>query len=451
VNWVVSVTASRTAAGRLDNVNMPKSRPQDRAVAVVQCLALAVLALAGLGLVLLTIAGPALAIGIALALANRGWHFPLAFGVAVIGIALWACLAPAAMTAIRPLANVTRSLSARWCGVPIAMPYQEESAGPGIWRPVARLRADPAARRDLVWLAVGGCLGGVLLLVPAVLVVVGLVVFIGSRVLPEIPQPAYPGNSTESILIAGTLLTAAGLYATPWLLRAHGALASLLLGPVGSAELEQRVQHLSRTRDETIDASAAEIRRIERDLHDGAQARLVAMGMTLDAAGHLIDEDPKTARALLVEARDNSAKALRELRELVRGIHPPVLADRGLAEAVRALALDTPLCIHLSSDLDQAARPSAPIESAAYFAVTELVANVAKHAQASQAWIDIRHGANVLKISVADDGQGGADLARGSGLRGIERRLAAFDGVLAVASPPGGPTTVTLEIPCAPA
>jgi signal transduction histidine kinase len=172
------------------------------------------------------------------------------------------------------------------------------------------------------------------------------------------------------------------------------------------------------------------------------------MGMTLDAAGQLIDENPKAARALLIEARDNSAKALRELRELVRGIHPPVLADRGLAEAVRALALDTPLRIHLTSDLDQVARPSAPLESAAYFAVNELVANVIKHAQASQAWIDVRHDHNMLKITVTDDGQGGADPAHGSGLRGIERRLAAFDGVLAVSSPPGGPTAVTVEIPC---
>jgi hypothetical protein len=298
-------------------------------------------------------------------------------------------------------------------------------------------------------MTVGGCLGGVLLLVPAILVVVGLVVFIGSRVLPEIPPPAYPGNTTESLLIAGTLLTAAGVCAAPWLLRAHGALAGLLLGPAGTAELEQRVRHLSRTRTETIHAGAAEIRRIERDLHDGAQARLVAMGMTLDAAGHLIDEDPKAARALPIEARDNSAKALRELRELVRGIHPPVLADRGLAEAIKALALDTPVRIHLTSDLDQAARPSAPIESAAYFAVNELVANVTKHALASQAWIDIRRDNKVLKISAADDGQGGADPAHGSGLRGIEQRLAAFDGVLAVTSLPGGPTAVTLEIPCA--
>jgi signal transduction histidine kinase len=126
-----------------------------------------------------------------------------------------------------------------------------------------------------------------------------------------------------------------------------------------------------------------------------------------------------------------------------------VLADRGLAEAIRALALDTPLRIHLTTDLDQASRPSPPIESAAYFAVNEMLANVSKHAQAREAWIDIRHDGGMLKITVTDNGQGGADPKNGTGLTGIERRLAAFDGVLAISSPPGGPTAVTMEIPCA--
>ena len=171
------------------------------------------------------------------------------------------------------------------------------------------------------------------------------------------------------------------------------------------------------------------------------------MGMTLDAAGQIIDTNPVAARALLVEARDASVKALAELRDLVRGIHPPVLADRGLADAIRALALDSPMRIHLASDAD--GRPPAPVESAAYFAVSELLANVSKHAEARQTWIDIRHTDGMLRIGVTDNGHGGADPARGSGLRGIERRLAPFDGVLAVSSPPGGPTAVTMEIPCA--
>ena len=210
------------------------------------------------------------------------------------------------------------------------------------------------------------------------------------------------------------------------------------------------MRQLTQTRTEALDTGASEIRRIERDLHDGAQARLVAMGMTLDAAGQVIDTNPEAARALVLEARDASVKALAELRALIRGIHPPVLADRGLADAIRALALDAPARIHLASDLN--GRPPAPVESAAYFAVSELLANVSKHAEATQTWIDIRHADEMLRIGVTDNGHGGAapqDPSRGSGLRGIERRLAAFDGVLAISSPPGGPTAVTMEIPCA--
>jgi signal transduction histidine kinase len=169
--------------------------------------------------------------------------------------------------------------------------------------------------------------------------------------------------------------------------------------------------------------------------------------MTLDAAGQLIDSNPAAARALLLEARDTSARALAELRDLVRGIHPPVLADRGLGDAVRALALDSPLHARLASDLP--GRLPAPVESAAYFAVSELLANVSKHAGATQAWIDIRYVDGMLRVGVSDDGRGGADPSRGTGLRGIERRVAAFDGVVALSSPPGGPTAVTLEVPCA--
>jgi signal transduction histidine kinase len=169
--------------------------------------------------------------------------------------------------------------------------------------------------------------------------------------------------------------------------------------------------------------------------------------MALDAAGHLLDDDLASARALIREARDSSALALAELRDLVRGIHPPVLADRGMAEAIRALTLGMPLHVDYACDL--ADRPPAPVESAAYFAVSELLANVSKHADASRAWIDIRHEAGMLRIGISDDGRGGAEPARGTGLRGIERRLAAFDGVLALSSPAGGPTVVNLEIPCA--
>jgi signal transduction histidine kinase len=248
-------------------------------------------------------------------------------------------------------------------------------------------------------------------------------------------------------LLLCLLLAAAALWAAPRLLTGYGRLAERLLGPSREARLAQRVDHLAATRSDTIDSGAAEMRRIERDLHDGAQARLVAMGMTLNAAEQLFESNPQAARALVTEAKASSVKALAELRDLVRGIHPPVLADRGLLDAVRALALDLPLPTQVAGTLP--ARPPAPVESAAYFAVNELLANVSKHAGASRVWIEIAHNGEALRIGVTDDGRGGADPSRGTGLRGLERRLAAFDGVLAVSSPPGGPTIASLEIPCA--
>ena len=249
------------------------------------------------------------------------------------------------------------------------------------------------------------------------------------------------------LLAAGLALIALGLGCAPCCWPDTGGWRGSCSPRPAQAQLALRVRHLAETRSEAIDTGAAEMRRIERDLHDGAQARLVAMGMTLDAAGQLIDSNPAAARALLLEARDTSAKALAELRDLVRGIHPPVLADRGLGDAVRALAMDSPLRARLASDLP--GRLPAPVESAAYFAVSELLANVSKHAGASQAWIDIRYTDGMLRVGVSDNGRGGADPSRGTGLRGIERRVAAFDGVLALSSPPGGPTAVTMEIPCA--
>ncbi|HXL87843.1 MAG TPA: histidine kinase [Streptosporangiaceae bacterium] len=342
------------------------------------------------------------------------------------------CLVPLTLLAAGPLANVTRRLT----GLPLRrLPSPR------------RLLSDRGSWRDLGWLALSLPLA-LFLLLPAIAAGVGLIAFIGSRVLPAIPPPAYPGNGTLSILLAGAALTAAGLWATPPFLRGYEQATRALLAP---PDLQQRVHDLSQTRTELLDAGAAEVRRIERDLHDGAQARLVAMGMTLDAAGQLIHQNPEAAQALLTEAKENSVKALAELRALVRGILPPVLADRGLADAIRALALDTPLRTYLASDLDGSTslncRLPAPVESAAYFAVSELLANVCKHAEARQAWIDVRLADGMLKIAVTDDGHGGADPHNGTGLHGIERRLAAFDGLLAVTSPPGGPTSATIEIP----
>ena len=429
-----------------EDVDMRRSWLGGSFGAMARSLAFAAPLLAGLGLLLSVGVGAAAVMAVALTRTTA----QAAVGTAAADAVAVLCLAPVLVLATQLAAKKTRRLLARWYGLAIPEPYRAPSAaGSGLPRRIGHLLIDPATRRDLLWASLGGCVGGFMLLAPIAMAGAGLIAFIGSRVVSTIPPPAYPGNSSTSILLIGFALVAAGLALAPWMLRGYATLARGLLAPAGhNAGLEQRVRHLTTTRAETIDAGAAEIRRIERDLHDGAQARLVAMGMTLDAAGQLIEDDPKAARALLIEARDNSAKALRELRALVRGIRPPVLADRGVAAAIRALALDTPLRVHLTSELDGQSRLSAPIESAAYFAVNELLANVSKHAQASQVWIGISRDDGVLKITVTDDGQGGADSGQGTGLRGIERRLAAFDGALALSSPPGGPTVVTLEIPC---
>ncbi len=362
-------------------------------------------------------------------------------------------LIPVSVLAVRWLAGLTRSLAGQWCGVRIAVPYRPLLSGEKVsgWLRFRRLArqvlTDPATWRDLLWMFANALGGWLLAALPAALIALGVTtMFVPALGLKFAPDP----HSLTPWLVAvplGIAIAALGLRAGPSLLTAYGNLARTMLGPTRQAELALRVRHLAETRTDTIDAGAAEMRRIERDLHDGAQARLVAMGMTLDAADQLIETSPAAARALLAEARQSSVRALAELRDLVRGIHPPVLADRGLAEAVRALALDMPLRAQVACELP--GRPPPPVESAAYFAVSELLTNVSKHAGAGQTWIDIRHSGGMLQIAVTDDGYGGADPGRGTGLRGVERRVAAFDGVLAVSSPPGGPTVVNMEIPCA--
>ena len=401
---------------------------------------LLLLALAVPGLVLsllvlaVTLPGPGL-VAYALGQHHNGGRAALILALPALVISL--LLASWLLLAIRQLASTTRRLSGRWCGVPIPDPYLPRPAADGETasrrRRLAWLLTDPATWRDLLWALVNGCVGWLLAVLPAGLLLLGVLGVIA-------PYASAPVRLLTIALAVGEF------WAAPWLTRGYGVFARSMLAPTRQAELALQVRHLAQTRTEALDTGAAEIRRIERDLHDGAQARLVAMGMTLDAAGQVMDTNPEAARALLAEARDASVKALAELRALVRGIHPPVLADRGLADAIRALALDSPLRIRLASDLH--GRPPAPVESAAYFTVSELLANVSKHAEARETWIDIRHTDGMLRIGVADNGHGGADPARGSGLRGIERRLTAFDGILAISSPPGGPTAVTMEIPC---
>jgi signal transduction histidine kinase len=240
--------------------------------------------------------------------------------------------------------------------------------------------------------------------------------------------------------------TLAGLEGVAFLGLALWLVPRTLGGRGQLAALAGRIQRLAQTRQDAVDVAAAELRRVERDLHDGAQARLVAVGMSLRAAERLIPSNPLAALALVAEARDASSRALTELRDLVRGIYPPVLADRGLGDAVRALALDTPIRTEVEVELP--GRPARPVESAIYFAVAEVLANAVKHAGARLVQIRMTHADGMLRAAVTDDGAGGADPGAGTGLLGIERRLGTFDGILAVNSPPGGPTIVVIEVPC---
>nr|WP_052478580.1 histidine kinase [Kibdelosporangium sp. MJ126-NF4]CEL19252.1 putative two-component system sensor kinase [Kibdelosporangium sp. MJ126-NF4]CTQ94949.1 putative two-component system sensor kinase [Kibdelosporangium sp. MJ126-NF4] len=252
------------------------------------------------------------------------------------------------------------------------------------------------------------------------------------------------GSSIVDALF-GLIAMPVALVAPAWALRAQARVSRLLLAPTANAVLAQRVRQLTTTRADATDAQAAELRRIERDLHDGAQARLVAMGLHLSAVEQLIDQDPAKAKSLVARTKDASAKALTELRDLVRGIHPPVLAERGLGDALRALALDSPLQIRVEGELTT--RLSSPVESAVYFAVNELLTNVAKHADATRVVLHIRHSDTALEISVVDDGKGAASPETGTGLLGLQRRLATFDGTFTLTSPPGGPTIATLTVP----
>ncbi|MGW1171171.1 sensor histidine kinase [Streptomyces sp. NPDC002550] len=367
-------------------------------------------------------------------------------------------LLPCSLLGMRWVAGLHRRMAGSWSGVPVPVPYRAAPAtgGRSLW---GRTRlwtrwilTDPATWRDLLWTSFTGGVGCVLAALVALPVYVAaqlLGTFLGSASLQ--PPNVHVFLVLLTVTTALVTLLPLVLWAAPRLMAAYGRSARHLLGPSRQEELAQRVGHLAQTRSDTLDAGAAEMRRIERDLHDGAQARLVAMGMALDTAEHLLATDPEAARSMLAEVKESSARALAELRDLIRGIHPPVLADRGLADAVHALALDLPYRLHFTSDLP--GRAPAPVESAAYFTVSELLANVTKHAEARQIWIEIGHdggaATGTLRITVTDDGRGGADPAAGTGLRGVERRLAAFDGVLAVSSPPGGPTIVNMEIPCA--
>ncbi|MGW2177236.1 sensor histidine kinase [Streptomyces sp. NPDC001732] len=233
---------------------------------------------------------------------------------------------------------------------------------------------------------------------------------------------------------------------TPWIIRGLAAVdRTMVVGLLGPSRLATRVVELESDRGVVVDTAAADLRRIERDLHDGAQARLVALAMDLGLAKEKLTDDPEAAARMVDEAHGEVKIALQELRDLARGIHPAVLTDRGLDAALSAVASRCTVPVTVEVDLDS--RPAQAIEGIAYFTVSELLQNVSKHSAARSATVDVWRTANRLMLQVADDGRGGADPSTGSGLAGLAERLDAVDGVLVVDSPVGGPTRITAELP----
>jgi signal transduction histidine kinase len=333
-----------------------------------------------------------------------------AVALIVVGLGILLVTLPAT----RWLADVHRGMAARVLGSPVPAAYRPTEGLSALGR--LRVRAaDPMTWRDLAWLPATFVLSltmSLVVLILFVLVVTGIAWFYG----------------------VGPIMTI------------RSRIDRWFLSPGTAERLEQRVEALTETRTQSLDHATAELRRIERDLHDGAQARLAGLGMTLGMAAEVLERDPEGARRMLDEARQTSSAALGDLRDVVHGIHPPVLADRGLKAAIEALALDLAVTVEVTGAAP-AALP-APVESAAYFTVAECLANIAKHADATRAWVELAHPNGLLTVVVGDDGRGGADPASGTGMRGVARRLAAFDGTMTVSSPKGGPTLVTLEVPC---
>ncbi|MFI0543453.1 sensor histidine kinase [Streptomyces sp. WSLK1-3] len=234
--------------------------------------------------------------------------------------------------------------------------------------------------------------------------------------------------------------------ATPWIVRALTTVDRLMVhGLLGPTRLSARVVELESDRGVVVDTAAADLRRIERDLHDGAQARLVALAMDLGLAKEKLTEDPQAAARMVDEAHGEVKTALQELRDLARGIHPAVLTDRGLDAALSSVASRCTVPVQVEVDLPS--RPAPAIEGIAYFTVSELLQNISKHSRATFAAVDVWRVENRLLLQVVDNGVGGAEVSAGSGLAGLAERLDAVDGILVVDSPAGGPTRVTAELP----
>ncbi|WSQ10236.1 sensor histidine kinase [Streptomyces sp. NBC_01231] len=366
---------------------------------------------------------------VAAAMALGVWIFITVLLITAIGTlaVVGAWILPETVLLIRRIAGAKRQLTSAWTERRIPEAYQSLD-GPLRERLRIAVR-DPGTRTDLRWMF-AYYVYGALVVLALPLWPVGLVVDGVRCGLLRRPAVVLP-------LIVGLADTEAR-----W--------STALLMPSPQARLAARVEELKETRADAIAAHGAELRRIERDLHDGAQARLVALSMRIGLAKRAYDRDPEAARTLLDDAQDQAEQALTELRHVVRGIHPPILTDRGLAGAVRALAAGSGLAVTVDDGgLDEGVRAPAAVEAAAYFVVAEALTNAAKYSGSPSADVRLARTRRGLSVRVRDEGRGGADeTGDGSGILGMRRRVAALDGTVEVTSPVGEGTVIQVELPC---
>ena len=373
-----------------------------------------------------------------------GWELAVLYPAVVLA-------APALLLrAVRGFGALQRARFRTLLGVEIPAPPSGTGGGWPLLRPVRAWRA-PATWRQLGYhllALVGGTAGGALVLA-CWLAPVLAIAYLAGRL----------GDGRRLWLgLGAAVLAAAMLLVAPRVARvvarADEAAGRALLGPSRGEELAVRVESLARSRAEIVAATDAERRRIERDLHDGTQRRLVSLAMHLGMARASLTDAPEPVRQVIEQAHDEATEALAELRQLVRGLHPAVLDDRGLDAALSGIAANAPLPVRLRVDVPVRCAPG--VEAVAYFVVSEALTNVAKHAAASHAEVTVERTGDRLRIVVSDDGRGGATLdgggvggnGGGTGLRGLAQRAAAVDGTLTVESPPGGPTVIRVELPC---
>lgn len=387
------------------------------------------------------------------AVAAAGAMLALAVAGALCLVLIGVPLLAATIRAVRSLAAVEQRRAGRLLGGAVPQRYAEPSGSS-----LAQLRTlarDPATWRDLLWLvlhAVAGTSLTVCCLTVWLCAITAPVVALAWWVPDGASIDFFVTIDSWTRVLAVPLPVAAGsaallLWAGPVFAVAQAKAYRAMLAPSARDRLTARVEQLSTTRAAALDAHAAELRRIERDLHDGMQARLVAVAIQLGLAQRQRDTDPDTANQLVERAHTGVEQTLTALREVVRNIYPPILADRGLAEAVRTLAAESPVPVRMS--IGTLVRPPAAVESAAYFVAAEALTNVVKHSGATEITLTLDQSGDRLVVEVTDNGRGAADPSNGTGLAGVADRAAALDGTMTLHSPTGGPTTLRVELPCA--